>query len=195
MKKSFTLSFITLVVIILLVQCNNTKEDTPVVEKESYGGFEDNAAWGNHLVTIGGCHDCHTPKKMTPMGPVIDSSLLLAGHMPNSPVPDVNRKQMQEKGLVVSSDLTAWVGPWGVSFTANLTSDDTGIGTWSEEQLRLALREGKYKGLPGSRTLLPPMPWEMFSHFTDAEIKAIYVFLKSTKPINNIVPAPLPPEN
>jgi len=33
---------------------------------------------------------------------------------------DINRKEIEGKGLVVAADLTEWVGPWGVSFTANL---------------------------------------------------------------------------
>jgi len=49
-------------------------------EKPSYGGYETQVKWGEHLVAIGGCNDCHTPKKMTAMGPVDDSTLMLSGH-------------------------------------------------------------------------------------------------------------------
>ena len=66
-------------------------------------------------------------------------------------------------------------------------------GNWKEEQFILAIREGKFKGLAGGRSLLPPMPWDMYRHFTDDELKAIFAYLKSTAPINNVVPAPLPP--
>lgn len=132
-------------------------------------------------------------KKMTAQGPVEDMDRALAGHIAGSPTPDVNRKEMQDKGLVVTGDLTSWVGPWGVSFTANLTSDSTGIGTWKEEQFMLAIREGKFKGLANGRTLLPPMPWVMYKNMTDDELKAVFAYLKSTKPIRNVVPAPLPP--
>ena len=135
-----------------------------------------------------------SPKKMTAMGPVIDSSAMLAGHIAGSPEPMVNKKDAQGKGLIVTSDLTTWVGPWGTSYTANLTSDETGIGNWTEKQFMRALREGKYKGLEGARSLLPPMPWEMYRNFTDDEIKAIFAYLKTTKPVKNVVPAPLPPD-
>jgi hypothetical protein len=37
------------------------------------------------------------------------------------------------------------------------------------------------------------MPWEMYKHMTDAEIKAVFAYLKSLKPVNNLVPAPIPP--
>jgi hypothetical protein len=132
---------------------------------------------------------------MTAAGPELDSSVMLAGYMGGSPENDVNRKDIQAKGLGVTRDLTSWVGPWGVSYAANLTSDSTGVGNWSEEQFTRALREGKYKGLATSRPLLPPMPWQMYRNFTDDEIKAIFAFLKSTAPIRNVVPAPVPPMN
>lgn len=158
-----------------------------------YGGFDSQIKWGEHIVTVSGCHDCHTPKKMTAFGPVLDSTRLLSGHPAGMPAPEVNRAEMEQKGLAVTGTLTAWVGPWGTSYSANITSDDTGIGTWSEAQFMRALREGKFKGLEGSRPLLPPMPWEMYRNMTDDEIKAIHAYLKSTKPVRNIVPAAEPP--
>jgi hypothetical protein len=106
---------------------------------------------------------------------------------------DINRKELETKVVVVNLLLTEWSGPWGVSYTANLTPDDTGIGSWSEEQFFKAIRHGKFKGLDGSRTLLPPMPWEMYRHMTDGELSAIFAYLKSIKPVNNLVPPPLPP--
>ena len=162
--------------------------------KSDFNGYESQEKWGAHIVTISGCNDCHTPKKMTDHGPVLDSSLYLSGHPAQMPVPDINRKDIESKGLVLAGPfLTVWVGPWGVSFAANLTPDPTGTGNWKEEQFIYALREGKLKGLPGSRGILPPMPWEMFKHMTDGELKAVFAYLKSIKPINNIVPQPLPP--
>lgn len=192
MKKVFVLLVSCQAILFFLVQCSNASNDQTAAVN-NFNGFASQVQWGEHIVTIAGCHDCHTPKKMTAMGPDIDSSLLLAGHMAGSPEPMINKKEMQDKGLTVTGDLTSWVGPWGTSYTANLTSDSSGIGNWKEEQFFMALREGKFKGLAASRPLLPPMPWQMYKHFTDDEIKAIFAFLKSTKPIKNVVPAPLPP--
>ena len=173
---------------------NPTEEESLSAVKSNFNGFESQEAWGEHLVLIGGCNDCHTPKKMTSHGPVLDSALILSGHPANAPRIDIDRKEIEEKGLVVSSmDLTEWVGPWGVSFTANLTPDPTGTANWSEDQFIYALREGKSKGIPGARTILPPMPWEMIRLMTNDELKAIFAYLKSIKPVNNIVPAPVPP--
>ena len=129
------------------------------------------------------------------MGPEDDSSLLLSGHPAKMPPPNVNRKEMESKGLFVTNTLTSWVGPWGISYTANLTSDSTGIGMWKEEQFLYAIRNGKLKGLPGNRMILPPMPWQALRHMEDGELKAIFAYLKSTKPIVNVVPPPLPPES
>lgn len=196
-NNSILICFIFIVSILLFSKCADQGGEKPVPPAEpvstSFNGFESQEKWGEHIVTIGGCHDCHTPKKMSAHGPVLDSSLLLSGHPAQLPAPDVDRKEMESKGLAVTGDLTAWVGPWGVSFTANLTPDSTGIGNWKEEQFIYALREGKYKGLAGSRSLLPPMPWEMYRHMTDGELKAVFAYLKTLKPINNVVPAPLPP--
>jgi cytochrome c1 len=40
---------------------------------------------------------------------------------------------------------------------------------------------------------MPPMPLAMYVHMTDEELKAIFAYLKSTKPIKNAVPVPVPP--
>jgi hypothetical protein len=86
----------------------------------------------------------------------------------------------------------AWVGPWGVSFASNLTPDnETGIGTLSEAMFIKTLREGKLMGV--GRPLLPPMPWPAFAQKTDEDLKAIYAYLMSLKPIKNKVPDPVPP--
>lgn len=85
-------------------------------------------------------------------------------------------------------DLNGWAGPWGATFAANLSSDETGIGNWTEEQFKKALTQGKWKGMDGNRSLLPPMPWQDFAHMTDEDVKSIFVFLKSTKPIKNVEP-------
>ncbi len=194
-KQSLTVVIMIVSVMFLFSQCDQHKTETaaPTTDKPDYGGFESQVKWGEHLVTIGGCNDCHTPKKMTPMGPVLDISLTLSGHPAGMPPPDVDRKAMEAKGYAVTQTLTAWVGPWGISYAANLTSDATGIGNWTEENMITALRQGKSKGLPDARSLLPPMPWEYFKSMSDGEIKAIFAYLKSTKPVKNIVPEPAMP--
>lgn len=147
---------------------------------------------GEYLVTIMGCDDCHSPKKMGPNGPVPDMDRRFSGHPSNMPLGSFKPEQLKS-WLLFNQNLTAFVGPWGVSYAANLTSAPSGIGSWTEQQFFKALREGKSKGLDNSRPLLPPMPWPNFSKASDEDIRAIFAFLKSTKPVENVVPAPVPP--
>ncbi len=149
-------------------------------------------ARGEYLVEIMGCHDCHSPKLMGPQGPYPDPDRLLSGHPANEPPPPADPNA--NKGWVLfAMDLTTAVGPWGTSYSANLTSDESGIGTWTEEQFKRALTKGLYKGIEGSRPLLPPMPWQNFKNIADEDVHAIFTYLQSTRPVENFVPAPVPP--
>ena len=194
--KKIIFSAIPFLFALLLVFTKCSDSISADTNKESFtnGGYETQVKWGEHLVAISGCTDCHTPKKMTDHGPVPDDDLFLSGRPSGNPPLDVNRKEMQQKGLAVTQDLTEWVGPWGVSYAANLTPDETGTLNWKEEQFLRSIKEGKYKGLPEGRTLLPPMPWEQMRNMTDDELKAIFSYLKTIKPIKNLVPQVLPPE-
>jgi hypothetical protein len=148
---------------------------------------------GEYLVTIGGCDDCHSPKRMGPMGPELIPELRLSGFPKNGKLPPVDMNTVKSGWALMAPDLTSAVGPWGQSFAANITSDASGIGNWTEENFTRALRTGKFKGLEGSRDLLPPMPWFNYKNMPDEDIRSIYYFLKITKPVENIVPAPIPP--
>ena len=130
--------------------------------------------------------------KMTPEGPAKDMDRMLSGHPAEVPVLPFDTATMKSWVLFNMSG-TSMIGPWGASFSANLTSDETGIGSWTEEQFRKALTEGKFKGLDNTRPLLPPMPWENYKNIRDEDIKAIFAFLKSTKPVKNVVPMPIAP--
>lgn len=149
---------------------------------------------GKYLVNLGGCNDCHSPKVFTPMGPVPDTTRLLSGAPSNNKLPDVPKDALTPEtwGAVCTNDFTAWAGPWGVSFARNLTPDQaTGIGSWTEAIFMKALRTGKDMG--EGRAILPPMPWFNFAKLTDADLKAIFAYLHSLKPIENAVPDPISP--
>ena len=182
----------------MFMKCGDADSTKEMPAKDSvstndFGGFESQVKWGEHITRVAGCNDCHTPKIMTEHGPEMDWDRQLSGHPAGSPEPDVNRKDAESKHLIVTTDLTTWVGPWGVSYTANLTPDSTGTLAWTEEQFMYAIKNGIYKGLPGGRPMLPPMPWQEYKNFTDPELKAVFAFLKSLKPISNAVPPPKPP--
>jgi mono/diheme cytochrome c family protein len=155
---------------------------------------EDIVQRGEYLVTIMGCNDCHSPKKMGPNGPEIIPELLLSGYPSDRPIVKFDSPMLKEGFGMFYPDLTAGAGPWGVSFAANLTPDQSGIGTWTEEQFKKALTQGKFKGIEGARMLLPPMPWFNFTKMKDEDVSAIFAYLKSIKPVVNVVPQPIPPD-
>jgi mono/diheme cytochrome c family protein len=189
LKKMMLVSAIALIVV-FFTNCTNEKT---TANSPSYAGYESEVKWGEHLITVGGCGDCHTPKKMGPMGPEDDSSMMLSGHPAQMPLPEIDRGMLESKGMAATQTLTFWIGPWGVSYAANLTPDSTGLLAWTEEQFTNALKHGLSKGIKGNRMLLPPMPVQVTRHLKDEEIKAMFAYLKTIKPIKNAVPQPLPP--
>lgn len=175
--------------LLLFVQtsCSGNGESKPLTHEEM-------VARGEYLVNFGGCNDCHTPKIYTDMGPVPDTTKLLAGHFEGTKLPVGDLNVISQNGLALTeSNFTAWVGPWGISYAANLTPDNaTGIGTLSEEMFIKCLREGKWMGV--GRPLMPPMPWPGIGGASDEDLKCIYAYLMSIKPIHNVVPQPTPPD-
>lgn len=163
-------------------------------EVRAEAGQEDLVERGKYLVTSIGCADCHSPKRISAQGPEEIPELKLSGHQQGQELPAFDQETLKNGWILFSGDFTAAVGPWGVSFAANLTSDETGIGNWSYEQFETAIRKGKYKGMENGRDMLPPMPWPAYAHLSDEDLKAMFTYLQSTEPIQNAVPAPIPPE-
>ena len=76
-----------------------------------------------------------------------------------------------------------------IVYTANLTPDrETGIGGWSEQQFRRALKEGI--GPDNQPLRYPMLPYRLLS---DDEVGAIFAYLRTIPAIKNKVPEPLPP--
>ncbi|HTO91464.1 MAG TPA: cytochrome c [Candidatus Sulfotelmatobacter sp.] len=125
---------------------------------------EQKVARGKYLVMTNACSDCHTPGTLYGSA---DTTRWLSG-----------------------TDL-GWVGPWGVVHAANLTPDpETGLGTWTEDQIVAALRTGSR---PDGRPLAPIMPWQSFANFTDEDAHAIAVYLMSIPAVKHQVPPVIPP--
>lgn len=173
--------------LLLLFACQSKDDEQSLSQKEMIQK-------GEYLVTIAGCNDCHTAKKLTPQGPVPDMNLLLSGHPQNSELPYLDPSSIGPgKWVHMNESLTAFAGPWGMTFSANLTPDEqTGIGLWNEEHFINAMRTGKHMG--AGRPILPPMPWFNLAPAKDTDLKAIFAYLKSIKPIKNQVPVPIPPD-
>jgi mono/diheme cytochrome c family protein len=147
---------------------------------------------GKYLVTVGGCNDCHTPLKMGPKGPEPDMDRMLSGHPETFPIEQPPAGAGQQWMMTAAATGTAFAGPWGVSFTANLTPDrNTGLGIWTEEMFIKTLRTGKHWGV--ARDILPPMPWFNYREMSDDDLRAVFAYLRSIKPVTNHVPQPLPP--
>jgi len=148
---------------------------------------------GHYLVEFGGCHDCHSPKVFTAAGPTPDTTRLLSGHPADAKLPAVPAAVLgpDKWGALTTPDLTAWAGPWGVSFTANLTPDPTGLRGWTAEQFIQTMRTGKHLGT--GRAILPPMPWYDIGKLTDDDLRAVFAYLQSLKPVANRVALPVPP--
>ena len=148
---------------------------------------------GAHLVESMGCGDCHTPMKMGPNGPEKDLARRLNGHpqeavMPPAPGPT---------GPWVwhgSATGTAFAGPWGVSFAANLTQDrETGLGNWTEEMFIATARTGRHQGK--GRPVLPPMPINILNALEDEDLRSVFAYLQSLPAAKNHVPAPVEPSD
>lgn len=150
-------------------------------------------ARGKYLVTAMVCNDCHTPFKLGPDGPEPDMTRMLSGHPADLKMPPAPVLPPGPWVMVGAATNTAWAGPWGVSFTANLTPDaDTGLGGWTAEMFIQALRTGKHQGK--GRPILPPMPYQFISQLTDADLRAVFAYLQSIPAISNKVPAPIDAE-
>ncbi len=149
---------------------------------------------GRYLVTVMLCNDCHTPWQMGPKGPAPDMTRMLSGHPSDLVMPAPPKLPEGPWNWIGAATNTAFAGPWGVSFTANLTPDpETGLGKWTEQMFIAALRTGRHEGK--GRPILPPMPYPWIQKLSDDDLGSVFAYLQSIPPIRNRVPAPVdPPE-
>jgi len=146
---------------------------------------------GERLVANGGCNGCHTPAKVDGDRLVPDSSRLLSGYPDRFEGPGSSRLDVGWSAVAVASR-SAFTGPWGTSFAANLTPDpETGLGQWTEENFVHVMRTGRH--LWSGQPFLPPMRREEFDRYSDAELRDIWAYLRSVPPVRNDVPAARPP--
>ncbi len=121
----------------------------------------DKATRGAYLVnSVMGCTDCHTPVDPTTGAPLIDK--YLAGRQP-------------------------YEGPWGTVYGGNITPDSaTGIGDWTENDIKRALLSGVAKD--GRRLIL--MPWYAYAALKPEDADAVVYYLKNQLPsVSNEIPA------
>ena len=76
--------------------------------------------------------------------------------------------------------------PFGTIYGTNITPDpETGIGRWSEEAFRRALREGVDRE---GRHLYPVFPYDHFTYLTDEDVKALYAYAMTREPVRAVPP-------
>ena len=153
---------------------------------------ESRAERGRFLVNAMGCIDCHTPLQMGPNGPERDMSRHLSGHPEQLQMPAAPTLPPGPWAFISAGTMTAWNGPWGTSYTANLTPDpETGLGRWTEQQFIDTIRTGRHLGR--GRPILPPMPMPVLQTLPDEDLRAIFAHLRTLRPVHNRVPTPVPP--
>lgn len=145
---------------------------------------------GEYLVSFGGCNDCHTPWKLDrALGvPVPDMTRMLSGHPADGSDP-AGKYTPPDMG-VMGPDMTSFAMPFGTVYSSNLTPDATGMGDWTEQQFKAAMRTGRHTGDARARPILPPMPAMSVAHLTDGDLSAVWAYLRSIPPVRNAVPPP-----
>lgn len=188
-RQRITIVLITLASLLIAVSIGATAQKNANVRKAALAAQQAQqakVARGAYLVNIGGCNHCHTPWKMGPRGPEPDFDRRLSGHPQYVQMPAPPKL---EGGWVwaAAGTNTAFHGPWGTSYAANLTPDRlTGIGIWDEKMFFKTIRSGRHWGV--ARPILPPMPWEQVAGLTDEDLSSIYAYLRTIKPVKNQVP-------
>jgi mono/diheme cytochrome c family protein len=186
MKRRIPLEFA-----ILAVAVAATVAAVLPAKAQGSGAAADKVARGKYLVSTSACHDCHTPWVMGPKGPEPDMTRALSGHPEGLVMPPAPKLEAPWVAAFGATN-TAWAGPWGVSFTANLTPDqETGLGKWTQRNFVETIRTGRHMGR--GRMVLPPMPIAVYRNFTDEDLQSIFAYLQSIPAIRNRVPEPLPP--
>jgi mono/diheme cytochrome c family protein len=122
-------------------------------------------ARGKYLVTVISCGDCHTN------GGLIGK-------------PDVER-------YLGGSDIGFQIPGLGYFYPPNLTPDaETGLGSWSPEQIVTAITKGVR---PDGRELAPIMPSHAFRNLTPEDASSMALYLKSLPPVKHKAPGPFGP--
>ena len=159
------------------------------ISTQSLESQNDMVERGNYLVAaVAACGYCHTPRA----GAEYNMDMYLAGHPATESSPRYNFNMMRQSiFLLTSPKLSAFSGPFGTSFASNLTPDkETGLGEWTEKMFIDAIRTGHHQGTKDNRKIFPPMQTlttKRYAQMSDTDLKAIWAYLKSIKPVKNEV--------
>ena len=185
-------TLIAILIVTLACQSQSEKQRAAARQAMSEMKISTPSERGKYLVAIAGCSECHTPFKMGPNGPEPDMTRFLSGHPQDLKLPPPPALPPGPWVMTGAATNTAFAGPWGTTFAANLTPDlHTGMGVWTEKMFIDAMKTGKHMG--GGRQILPPMPQPAYAQMTDDDLKAIYTYLRAIPKISNMVPDYIPP--
>jgi hypothetical protein len=190
---STTITFALFSLVALGCNANaSTTQDAPVASAEDSSAAK--VKRGKYLLHAGLCIDCHTPFVLGADGPAPDMTRLMSGHPADVVMPPPPAGLGAGPWVAAfGATNTAFAGPWGVSFSANLTPHpETGIGAWTEQTFIDTIRTGRHMGK--GRAILPPMPYQLVANYTDEDLAAIFAYLQSITPIDNRVPQPVAPQ-
>lgn len=149
----------------------------------------ESVAHGSYLALVGGCIFCHTPALDKYKNPTLDDLKILA-------FSELGALDTTNRAFSGGRDFP--LGPLGTIYSRNLTSDkETGLGKWTDDEIKTALRTGK---TPSGHILFPLMPYPTFTHMAESDMDDLIAYLRSLAPISNKVeyqdalqgPAPLP---
>ena len=192
-KQNIVLTAAMLAASLVVIVAANASRPVTAAQVATRRSWSEQVKRGQYLVTIGGCNDCHTPWTVLPdgtFGP--DMSRSLSGHPQDFKISSAAQLTSDRWGSATAPTNTAFSGPWGVSFAANLTPDEmTGTGIWTFDIFKNTIRNGRHWGV--ARPLLPPMPWFNYREMTDEDLAAVFAYTRTLKPVRNQVPVPLPP--
>lgn len=143
------------------------------------GKQDDLIARGKYLASISGCAHCHTPDRtefQNQQTLTLEQVSILA----------FDGQQAVDSEKLLAGGRLFDLGPAGVVYSRNITPDEeTGIGAWTDEQIKLAVKTGA--SIDGS-VLFPVMPYHVYNGMADEDLDAIIAYLRSVPAVSNEVP-------
>ena len=134
---------------------------------------------GAYLVSIAGCPVCHSPFKP-------EYSDLSKLSLDQIKVLAYDEDRASDTSRLMAGGRVFDLGPAGFVISANLTPDvETGIGGWTDDQVKIAIRTGL---TPEGRVLFPLMPYASFNNLSDEDLNAIVAYLRTLPAVKNQVP-------
>lgn len=168
MRKIFALVAIVAAVasVTYFTACNNNKKEEPQANNNQ-DSLQKVIARGEYLANhVAACLHCHSQRDFTKFaGPTVPGT-------------------EGEGGEVFSHDMLDAIP--GIIYARNITPDpETGIGTWTDDDILKAITQGINKN---GDTLFPLMPYANFNHMAKSDLMSIIAYLHTLKPIKNKVP-------